>query len=422
MRARHALLAIFIGSSVLGLVVACNAIVGVEDVKLRKDSGDLDGDVIVDDDVPIIADDQTSPATSVLEVTAGEEHTCAKKAEGTVKCWGHDDKMQVGTPPPDGASSIPTPTAVSGIDDALHISAGAFHTCVVRKTGKVSCWGENLSGQLGDGKSNTRSVTPVDVVGISNAVAVACGATFSCAVKSDGAIACWGQNTSGQFGNGNKTSSPVPLSVSMLTNAVSISAGEAHACAITRDGKVACWGDGFNGQLGNGSSSESLVPATVPSLDDMTAVSASSRTTCALRKSGEVFCWGANEVGQLGSGAANSTPNPSPSQVTQLSASAIATGKDHACAVKKTGGVACWGAGDRGQLGNGLVTGGTTPTPAPVDVSGITNATFVGAGGDQSCAPRNTGAILCWGANGFSQLGDGTPTDAPTPVSVLGYP
>lgn len=423
MPARHALLPLAVSASLLGIVVACNAIVGVEDVKLKKDGGGGDDvDIIEDPDVEEPPTDQSTPPTSVLEVTSGEEHTCAKKADGTVKCWGHDDKMQTGTTAADASTGVlAVPSDVTGITDALHISAGQNHTCIVRKTGTVSCWGDNIVGQLGDGNSGARSRTPVDVVGISNAVAVDGGATFSCAVKSDSGVACWGSNAAGQLGNGSKNSALTPVAVTGLTKAVSISAGDVHACAVTSDGRIWCWGNNENGQLGNNSNTESLVATMIPTLDDMVAVSASSRTTCALRRNGEVYCWGANELGQLGTGAANVTPNPSPSMVGGgLVASAIATGRDHACALKKAGGVVCWGAGDRGQLGNGSVT--TSPTPMPVDVNGSTSAVSVSAGGDQACAPQMTGKIQCWGAGTFGQLGENNTIDEATPVTVIGYP
>ena len=153
----------------------------------------------------------------------------------------------------------------------------------------------------------------------------------------------------------------------MLTNAIAISAGESHACAVKADGKVACWGDNVNGQLGTGDLLErdDADRDRLARRDGASSPSA-ARSTCAAKKTGGVFCWGANEVGQLGSGAANPTPNPSPTAVSGLDAIALWAGSIHACAVRRGGAVACWGAGFQGQIGDGQPRAtATTPTPSP---------------------------------------------------------
>lgn len=405
---------------------ACAGLVGVEDVRLRRDAGTAD---VLDEEEPFEEAGPTesgpSPGANVLEVALGFQHTCARKPDLTVKCWGDDSRGQTGT---GGAAAdggmISSPQPVSGVADAIRIAAGQNHTCVVRSSGQIACWGDNQDGQLGNGQTNARSPTPVDVSGITDATAVACGASFSCALRAGGAVACWGNGLGGQLGNGSKQLQPSPAPVSNLTGAVAISAGESHACAVTADGKVVCWGDGINGQLGNGDQLERTVPTAVPSLDGVAIVAAGSRSTCAAKTTGGVFCWGANELGQLGSGAANATPNPSPTVVSGLDAIALWAGRNHACAVARGGAVACWGAGFQGQIGDGQPRAdATTPTAKPSAVSGVTNAIGVGTGGNHSCAPTTTGLILCWGENAHGELGTGT-AGAPllSPESVLGYP
>jgi alpha-tubulin suppressor-like RCC1 family protein len=413
MRARNALAVVTMLSSFTGVLLACNAIVGVEDVRLRKDSGEVGDEEPPLEDV-VLPDTGPTPGENILEVALGETHTCARKPDGTVKCWGDNTKSQVGTTQASDGGFFTEPQAVV-VNDAARIAAGKNHTCVVRQSRQASCWGDDLFGQLGDGKTNTRSAAPVDVTGLGDAVAIAGGASFSCAVRASGAAVCWGDNLSGQLGNGTKTPSTTPTPVSGLTSVLAISAGEVHACAVTSAKKVACWGNGFNGQLGTGSSGESLTPVTVPSLDDVVGIAAAARHTCAVKGTGAVFCWGANEVGQLGTGAANPTPNPSPTVVSGVDATAIWAGTDHACALKKTGGVTCWGAGARGQLGDGKPRDdASTPQAAPVNVSGITDAIGIGTGGFHS--------IRCWGANERGQLGSRTTNNELTPVSVFAYP
>ena len=424
-----------LGLTLVGLVacnglaaLACNGIVGVEDVHLRKDSGSSfdanDEEPVFDDDTGAPTDSGPNLGPNILEVALGLQHTCAKKPNGTVKCWGDTTHSQSGTGTTSDGGLFASPQAVD-VTDARHIAAGQYHTCIVRTSGKVACWGENADGQAGTGVANGPPVAkPTDVAGITDAVGIACGASFSCALRSGGGVACWGNGLGGQLGTGSKQIQPVPAPVSMLTNAVAISAGESHACAVKADGKVACWGDNVNGQLGTGDQLERTTPTVIASLDAMAIVAAASRSTCAAKKSGGVFCWGANEIGQLGSGAANPTPNPSPTAVSGLDAIALWAGSVHACAVRRGGAVACWGAGFQGQIGDGQPRAtATTPTPSPSAVSGISNAIGVGTGGNHSCAPTVTGAILCWGENAHGELGKGAP-GAPllSPESVLTYP
>ena len=177
-----------------GSIMACAGIVGVEDVRLRRDSGSTadaldEVEIVVADTGPI---PPPPPGANILEVALGAQHTCARKTDNTVKCWGDNSHSQTATVGAADGGLVVAPAAVA-VTDALHIAAGQYHTCVVRKSGKVSCWGENLDGQLGNGDaSGGRSATPVDAVGITDAKGIACGASFSCALRTGGGVACWG--------------------------------------------------------------------------------------------------------------------------------------------------------------------------------------------------------------------------------------
>jgi alpha-tubulin suppressor-like RCC1 family protein len=237
---------------------------------------------------------------------------------------------------------------------------------------------------------------------------------------------CWGDNLSGQLGTPGTNASSTPIAVSNISGLAQISCGELHACAVTQDGHVACWGDNVHGELGNGGTGgQNPTPTTLASISSVFSVAAATRTTCALKKNGDVFCWGSNELGQLGTGTATAAPNPVPQQVMGLQATALWAGADHACAVKSGGsaGVACWGSGYYGQLGDKVTRDdASTPQASTVDVSSISNAIGVGTGGNHSCAPLKTGGILCWGANEHGQIGDLQTAGQLTPDSVVGYP
>jgi alpha-tubulin suppressor-like RCC1 family protein len=355
-------------------------------------------------------------------VSVGGNHTCAVMSDGTVRCWGWNDygQLGIGTNP----DSV-LPVTVSGISNAVAVSAGNHHTCAVLSDGTVRCWGDNRVGQLGngtDGWGNSSSL-PVTVSGISNAVAVSAGYLHSCAVLRDGTVRCWGYNSSGQLGNGSYTDSNLPVVVSGISNAVAVSTGGSdfgsHTCALLSDGTIRCWGYNGSGQLGNGTNTGSNLPVVVSGISNAVTVSVGRDHTCALLRDGAVRCWGYNYYGQLGNGT--DTDTNLPSTVSGINnAIGVSAGYLHTCAVLRDGTVRCWGDNSNGQLGNGT----NTDSNLPVTVSGISNAVAVSAGGGGSdrgshtCALLNDGTVRCWGRNSGGQLGNGTSTDSNVPVPV----
>ena len=163
------------------------------------------------------------------------------------------------------------------------------------------------------------------------------------------------------------------------------------------------------------------MPTSLASLTDIVQVVAASRFGCARQRSGQVYCWGANTLGQLGTGSANEAPNPSPALTVVSDAIHIWVGYEHACSVRASGEVACWGAAGNGQVGTGAVAGDAS-IPRPSAVVGVTRALAVSTGGDHSCATTSSGAVFCWGSNSFGQIGNGTTELAYTAVPVTGYP
>ncbi|HEY8074213.1 MAG TPA: hypothetical protein VIF62_08890, partial [Labilithrix sp.] len=193
-------------------IAACNAIVGVTDVRLKKDSTQADdgGDDTGDDGG---SEAGPPPPANILEVALGGTHTCARKPEGSVKCWGDDTQGQTGTNGAGDGGAVLAATD-TGVTDARHIASGKSHTCIIRNSGKVSCWGSDVSGQLGDGNTNAESPVPVDVKGgITDATAICAGGDFTCVLRQSGGAACWGDNLSGQLGTPGSNGSAVPVTV-----------------------------------------------------------------------------------------------------------------------------------------------------------------------------------------------------------------
>lgn len=417
--------------------MACTSILGIEDVRLRRDAGDIiePNDGSSSGDGPITdggGEGAPDAAPSVLQVTQGYRHTCARKPDGSVYCWGDNFYGQAGDGIPfdagDGARpDILRPQRVPSLSNVASLAAGDNHTCARKSDGTVFCWGYNYYGQVGNGQNRNSVSTPTQVGGLNDALQVEGGAAFTCALRASGGIVCWGANYAGQLGNGNTGGdSPTPVPVAQITDAVAVAAGDSHACALRQGGAVSCWGNNFDGQIGNGQAGADVpTPTPVSGLVDAVAVLASGSSTCALRRGGGVSCWGYNRYGELGNGTSNTTPNPTPSNVAGLTdAVGLGGGFLHVCVLRTGGVVSCWGRGDDGQLGFGsqLADSGV-PTSTPVQVSGLNNAVSIGLGaGDHNCATTATGALVCWGRNDNGQLGNGLTTNAYGPITVQGFP
>ena len=356
-------------------------------------------------------------STGVSGVTAGYNHTCAVLTSGAAKCWGNNSSGELG----DSTTDLhTTPGNVVTLNrNVTQITAGGAFTCALLNSGAVKCWGSNSSGQLGNGTDSTRT-TLSPVVGLSSGIAeIAAGGYVSCAVTNGGGAKCWGYNYYGTLGDGTTIMRPAPVDVSGLSGPVSkIATSGNHTCALLTSGGVQCWGYNYYGQLGNNTTTDQLLPVDVTGLaSGVVQIVAGYTHSCALLNTGGVKCWGSNYSGQLGD---NTTINrATPVDVFGLTAGvkAITASNSHTCALLNGGGVRCWGYNGYGQLGDGT----TTSRIAPVDVatlsSGVSDAS---AGNAHTCAVKTTGAVQCWGYNGYGQLGDGTTTSRLVPTNVSG--
>ena len=363
---------------------------------------------------------QVADITDATAITTGSWHSCALRESGAISCWGNNYYGQLGNGQRgyDLVSSVPR--QVADITNATAIAANRRHACALHETGTISCWGRNENGQLGNG-TNTSSSAPVQVAGITDATAITAGYEHSCALHQDGTISCWGHNENGQLGNGTQTDSSVPVRVVGITDATAITAGYEHSCALHQDGTISCWGHNENGQLGSGIDTWfSLAQVQVADITDATAISTGDNHSCALRESGAISCWGRNWEGQLGNGQRGyDLVSSAPVQVVVITdATAITAGYTHSCVLRQSGTISCWGENKHGQLGN--QRGYHFVSSAPVQVAGITDATAITTGSSNSCALHQTGTISCWGNNNYGQLGNGTDTDSSAPVQVLG--
>src|SRR5262249_43529392 len=156
-------------------------------------------------------------------------------------------------------------------------------------------WGANGQGQLGDNSTTPRS-TPVQPQGLtSGVIAVAAGGEHSLALKSDGTVWAWGDDSQGQLGNDSTIAdSLVPVQVSGITTAVAIAAGQWHSLALLSDGTVKAWGYDAYGQLGDGGTTNQPTPVTVAGLKGVKQIAAGDYSSAAARTDGGVVAWGTN--------------------------------------------------------------------------------------------------------------------------------
>jgi alpha-tubulin suppressor-like RCC1 family protein len=325
------------------------------------------------------------------QVSAGHDHTCALRPNGTILCWGNNDSAQ--STPPAGKFT--------------QVSAGQSYTCAIKSDQSVTCWGNNALGQ---------STPPAGKF-----THVSAGFSHTCGVKTDGSVACWGNNI---FGEGTPPSGTF----------IQVSVGSGHTCGLHPDNSVVCWGANALGQ--------STAPA-----GSFSQVSAGAVHTCGLKTDGTVACWGkleeedvkefgipawlkngpntpkiktapgphlakklaeeqAKNAGILGvlkmnegshlasvfgdseaaSAPSNSTPTGSFSQVN--------AGTNHTCGIRIGGSVVCWRHNSSGES--------TAPAGTFTQVS---------AGFSHACGVKTDGTVACWGSN---RHGESTP-----PASAL---
>jgi hypothetical protein len=283
-------------------------------------------------------------------------------------------------------------------------------TCAVLSDGRLACWGDITGTFYG------HSTVPVAVPNLPGAVkAISTGYYASCALIAGGTVVCWGTDSQGQL-NGQAMFDP-SIPVAILSGAIAVSTGLDHTCAVLSDGTVRCWGSNLSGALGNGTTNPSKAIETVKNITGAVAISGSGSTTCALLSDATVTCWGQNPYGEAGNGTQESLSTPV--AISGLSGvAAISVGGNHGCAVLSDGTMKCWGDDSHGQLGDGT----TMLTSAPVvkglvAVTGLTGAVGVSTNGNSTCALLSSGTIRCWGAG---PLGDGVTNQTSSPIAVPG--
>ena len=379
---------------------------------------------------------QDVPSIAVQDVFMGENHTCALIVGGGMKCWGSNVYTQLANPVKD-SSVDPVDTSTTGTSSVVKVGAGGDHTCAILVDKNVQCWGRNRDGQLGIGNKGDSQPLPVSVTGIGNADDISGGGDHTCAISlilksgpdglatSTKQVSCWGKNSLGQLGNGSTQDVLTPLPTSILSTKPDvtpekISSGDKHVCALLSDKTIACWGLNKSGQLGDTTVNDAAVPRLVGGslpLTDVADIAAGGGHSCAIVALGKLKCWGSDSFGQLGGisfGPFISAPKDVP---TASQYKGIALGDHHTCGLDTNSTVACWGANEFGQLGNGK----NIAVPIPVVIPNLLSVRSVKVGKNHTCVVTTDNVLKCWGNNSHGQLGIGISGYQSTPIAVLGF-
>lgn len=348
--------------------------------------------------------------TTWSQVSLGRNHTCALKTDGSLWCWGAGWQGQLGQ---GNLEARAAPTRVGNNTGWTAVSAGESHTCGVRG-GSLYCWGENQQGQVGIGTFDNRQPAVQQVGTATDWATVSCGGLSCCAQKTTGGLWCWGYNLEGQLGiNSTATRVGVPTQVGTATDWTQVSMGNEHACARRTDNSLWCWGYGLHGQLGRGSQSDSNVPVRIGTGATWSNVGLGYLTSAGV-EAGALRAWGFNFYGQTGTGSPATYVTTPTGIGVDTDWAGVAMGVNAGCATRTSNALWCWGISRRGLQASGTTATLTAPalvtTPMPLRTPDF--------GFDHACSISvSNGRLVCWGENSDGQLGDGTGFEA-VPLQV----
>jgi len=349
------------------------------------------------------------------QISTSSSGTCGTLSNGESICWGDNSQLQTGT----GITTNPQPDLIPiKSHKAIETHHSENWSAALLNDGRIKVWGDNTAlGYMGIGANTNDQNLPIFVNSNHRYKKIATSRHNICAIRNDGIIDCWGDNASGQNGNGTTINNTTPTQVIGIKNATNIDIGDGFACALTANGLVWCWGENDHGQLGIGTETPfESVPhqVNITNVIDIAAGGNSAATTdgaCAVKSDGTAWCWGDNAQGQIGNGTSGAANFTTPTQVSGITnAIEISRNRNTVIALLENGIVQEWG---------DTVAGSNT---TPVTKTSLSNVTKLGvsSNGSTLCVILADNTAQCWGDQSFGQLGNGvvsgSATDTPATV------
>jgi alpha-tubulin suppressor-like RCC1 family protein len=390
---------------------------------------------------PLTADFLCTDDASCVSAS-GAQGTC----EPTRRCSLPDTTCASGKRYADASGPL-ADRCTTAFDCIADVRAGDRATCARKTDGSIWCWGDgsetperlalpsaaaqfDLGGAGICARLSTGEVycapgvhQPLAQIPQLISLDLSVGGSHACAVTTDHRVACWGANNRGQLGDGSTTARTAPVVAGGgLSTARQVSAGVETTCAVSESGAVWCWGSDEQDQLGRGICPfcDDSEPMTVESgMPAVATVTVADRFVCALTTTGAVYCWGANDRGQLGDRGVDGTSD-APHQVPALTgATQITTGGGHACAIAAAGAASCWGDNRARESTSAAADALRAVTPVTDRATQPLHLAQIDAGTSHTCGRSSDGLILCWGDNASGEIGDGTVAPAALPAAAL---